>query len=301
MTKVLITGVNGLVGNRLLSLLSNNSEYRVFGTSIGKNRIKDVSFDYFDCDIRSKDAVENLFQETQPDIVIHTAAITQVDLCEKEKQLCKDVNCIGTSNVVEGCKLNSCFLIHLSTDFVFDGSKKVYTEADLTEPLSFYAKSKVEAEKIVLSSTLKAAVVRTILVYGVVESMSRSNLFLWVYNSLNEGKSIRVVNDQHRMPTFVDDLCKGCISLMKKRLEGVFHLSGPEQKTVYEIAKEIADYYKHDSSKIEPVSSLVLNELGIRPASTGFDLKKAKNLLNYEPLSISEGLKEFDAQLQKVK
>ena len=189
-------------------------------------------------------------------------------------------------------------LVHLSTDFVFDGEGGPYSEEDEPNPLSLYGKSKWESEKIVINSGLERwSIARTIIVYGVVENMSRSNVVLWAKGALEKGEPINVVDDQFRSPTYALDLAKGCLSIVEKEKSGVFHLSGKDLMSIIELVYRVADYYGLDKSTINPIKSAVLNQAAKRPPYTGFNLTKANELLDYDPLSFEEGLDALSKEL----
>lgn len=296
MKKVLITGSNGLLGNTLTYLLSDQPEqFTLLATSKGENRLlRQHGYEYIEMDITSIDQVEKVMKAYMPDVVIHTAALTQVDFCEENQDLAYQVNVLGTHNLASVSNQIGAHLIHVSTDFVFEGKKDIYTEDDEKNPVNFYGRTKLLAEQKVEKLCHKWSIVRTILVYGVSENMSRSNLILWVKKSLEKGKKINVVSDQFRMPTYVGDLAKGINEIAKTGKQGVFHLCGKERYSIIELAYKVADFYKLDPSLITPITSKELNERGKRPICTGFDLETANKKINYFPLSFEEGLVLFD-------
>lgn len=301
MDKILITGSNGMLGNKLIYLLSNEESVQVIATSKGENRlVKKEGYTYQSMDITDREAVLSVMEEFKPNVVIHTAAITQVDICEKEKEFCDLVNIEGTKNVIAGCEEVGAKLIYISTDFIFDGESGKYVEGDCRKPVNYYGLSKRSAEDLVLKSKLSWTIVRTILLYGITENMSRSNIVLWVKKSLEEKKEIKVVSDQYRTPTLVDDLADACLKIVQTKSTGVFNISGNQYLSVIEIAKKVAGYYKLDESLISPVKSAELNQPGRRPARTSFDSQKAIDQLKYVPRSFDDGLKQFDIQLQKM-
>jgi dTDP-4-dehydrorhamnose reductase len=187
----------------------------------------------------------------------------------------------------------------LSTDFVFDGKAGPYKEDDAVNPLSFYASSKLESEKLVIQSGLDWAILRTIIIYGVVDDVQRSNLVLWIKSSLEKGVRINVINDQFRSPTLAEDLADACILAAMKRAKGIYHVSGPQSDldTILHLAYRIADFFHLDKSLINPVSSEELNQPAKRPPRTGFILDKARKELGYKPHDLMEGLKIVAAQL----
>jgi dTDP-4-dehydrorhamnose reductase len=216
--------------------------------------------------------------------------MTQVDPCELNPDLCDLVNIVGVRLVGKASEQIGAKFIYVSTDFVFDGLKGPYSEDDQPNPVSTYGWSKLQGEYITRSLKVPWVIVRTILVYGVTLSMNRSNLVTWVRDSLSQQKPIRVVNDQFRMPTLVDDLADGIISIIDRNKVGIYHLSGPEMISIYDFALKIAKIFELDDSLITPILSESLSQPGKRPVSTGFVLDLAVDELDYSPRNIQEGL-----------
>ena len=185
--KILLTGANGLLGQKLVILLSQKPEIEMIATSRGPCRIQEVpeDFVYEPLDITSEEEVNLVIGKHTPDIIIHTAAMTNVDQCESEKEGCIDLNVNAVRYLVKACEDHNVFLVHLSTDFIFDGEDGPYDEDAEARPVSFYGQSKLDAEKIIRDSNIKWSIARTILVYGITGGMSRSNIILWVKKSLN--------------------------------------------------------------------------------------------------------------------
>lgn len=300
MTKILITGANGLLGQKLVQLYEADSEVVVVATGKGTDRNRSGSHTYEQMDITSPKEVMNVITKHHPDVVINTAAMTHVDECELRPEACWKLNVDAVSNLIEASKKTNSFLIHLSTDFIFDGEDGPYKEEDLPNPLSKYAESKLESEKLLDASGLSHAIVRTMLVYGIVHDMSRSNIILWVKKSLEEKKHIKVINDQWRTPTLAEDLAKGCALIAEKRAEGVFNISGKELLTPHDMAIATADFFQLDKSFIEEVDGSIFTQPAKRPAKTGFVLDKARRVLGYEPVSFEEGLAILKDQLAHV-
>lgn len=299
MIKVLITGSNGLLGQKLVELLSAKQDVRLIATSRTSNKIIGINnLEFSLLDITNPVEVDYFIDRYTPDIIINAAAMTQVDICEENKTLCWDININGVENLAKKARQIGAYFMHISTDFVFDGNYGYYKESDAPNPVSYYGYSKLESEKAALSHSSESAVVRTILMYGVVKSMTRSNIVLWVKNNLEAGKAIRVVNDQYRMPTLAEDLAQACINIATQKETGIFHISGNEMMSIYEIALKTAVFFGLDKSLISPVSSIELNEKAKRPPKTGFDLYKAYTKLNYRPHSFLEGLKIIKKQLK---
>lgn len=290
--RILITGSNGLLGQKIVNQL-NDSQIPFLATSVGENRNSQCkSKNYNQMDITNSDELKKIISEFEPTHIINTAAITNVDYCEDNEELCEKVNVEAVSKMFEISKKNNIHFIHLSTDFVFDGENGPYKETDTTNPLSIYAKSKNSSEQILINSDYSNwSILRTIIVYGEGENLSRSNIVLWAKSALSENKELTIVDDQFRSPTWADDLAWACIQSAKVNAKGIFHISGPKTFSIYELVCEIADYYGFNKSLIKPIKSSTLNQAATRPPRTGFILDKAKEVLNYKPFKFRETLK----------
>ncbi len=299
MKRILITGSNGLLGQKLVHKLRLNSNYQVFATSKGPNRITaNNGYHYIEGDLCNPVDIERVFKESEPEVVINTAALTNVDLCETERDLCKRLN---VDAVDEMCSLSKKFdshFIHLSTDFVFNGLAGPYKEDDQPDPLSYYGWSKAESERIVIESNLENwAIARTIIVYGICEQMSRSNIVLWAREALMKGQELRIVNDQFRTPTLAEDLADGCVLIANNRANGVYHLSGKDFMSIFELVQRVGNFFALDISKVTATDSSTLSQAARRPPVTGFILDKAIRDLGYSPHSFEEGLQILAEQL----
>ncbi|WP_373524130.1 NAD(P)-dependent oxidoreductase [Aquiflexum sp.] len=299
--KVLVTGANGLLGQKLVDQLRADPEIHVIGTGKGQSRLPNAwkgSYEWREMDVTDKQQVLEVFAEIKPDAVIHTAAMTQVDDCEKEKDQSRIANIDAVSNLIEACRTNDVHLVHLSTDFIFDGEEGPYTEEAAPNPINYYGQTKLEAENRILESGIRWAIVRTVLVYGIANDMSRSNIILWVKKSLEEGRNIKVVNDQWRTPTLAEDLAEGCVLIVKKGATGIFNISGKDFLTPFEMAIQTANYFGLDKSLITEVDSTLFTQPAKRPPKTGFIIEKAKNELGYSPKSFTEGIGILSKQIK---
>lgn len=298
MIKVVITGSNGLLGQTLLNLLLLEKEkYQVFGFSRGINRSGREDFTYTSIDITREVELKKKLTKIQPNFIINTAAMTQVDDCENNKAGCDLLNVTVVKWLLETSKALNAHLIHLSTDFVFDGKKGNYKETDIANPLSYYGLSKLKSEEILINSTIEFTILRTILVYGKVFDMSRTNIVLWVKEMLESGKEITIVDDQFRAPTYVEDLALACKISMVKKAKGIYHISSNTVLSVFEIAQQIAETFNLDKSLIKSISTLNLNQTAPRPAKTGFNLLKTNTELGFYPKSFLEDLLKFKLTL----
>jgi dTDP-4-dehydrorhamnose reductase len=298
--KMMLTGSNGLLGQKIIDLFlsCHDSDDQLIATARGNNRHPNQQgYQYLDLDITNADQVLEVVNAHRPDVLIHTAAMTNVDQCEQEPDACQRINVDATRYLAEACLKNQVHLVHVSTDFIFDGKSGPYSEDAIPNPISIYGQSKLDAEKAVMASGCSYAILRTVLVYGVSHEMSRSNIVLWVRNELRAGKTIRVVNDQIRSPTLAEDLAQGCWLAASKKAQGVFNISGAEQISILDLVKKVADMYELDKNLIQPVSSLTLAQPAKRPPVTGFIIEKAQRELGYRPTPLDEGIKIVDQQL----
>ncbi|MES2873967.1 MAG: SDR family oxidoreductase [Bacteroidota bacterium] len=302
MKKILVTGSNGLLGQKLTDLCIADNDIELIATSVGANRNPQTSgYIYEEFDIRDEGRLVELVERYRPDAIINTAAMTNVDTCESERELCQALNVNAVSILISVCEKYDIHLIQVSTDFIFDGEDGPYLEDAEPNPLSFYGLTKLQAENLIKSSSTRWAILRTIIVYGIVSDMSRSNIVLWAKGALEKGEPINVVNDQWRMPTLAEDLALGCILAAKKEAEGVFNVSGKDMMSILEIVERVADYYNLDKSLIKPISAESLNQTAKRPRRTGFVLDKAIQELGYQPRSFEEGIGVLDMQLKQRK
>ena len=294
MKKVAITGSNGLLGQTLVNLLLHEKEkYQVFGLSRGKNRSGRSDFDYFDVDITNPQQTSEVLKKIAPDFVVNTAAMTNVDACEDDKESCDKLNVEAVQFLANVCNEINAHLIHISTDFIFDGTQGYYKETDDPNPLSHYGMSKLKSEEVLINSVSDYTILRTILVYGKVNNHGRNNIVLWVKEMLENGKEITIVNDQFRMPTYVEDLAKACKLSIDKQAKGIFNISSKELLSVYEITQQIAEVFELNKSLIKPISTSALNQRAARPSKTGFDLSKTNRDLNFYPKTFKEDLQRF--------
>lgn len=289
--KIIITGSNGLLGQKLVAYLHNKG-INFIATSKGENRNPDCPKEkYYSLDICVQTAIEDIFDKYKPTHVIHTAAITNVDACELDPDLCYLVNVQATQFLVEASLKHKAHFQLLSTDFIFDGLKGNYKEEDIPNPLSHYASSKVNAEKVLLNSEYQNwSIVRTIIVYGIGNNLSRTNIVCWAKDALSKGQEMRIIDDQFRAPTWADDLAWACVRICKLNKTGIFHISGPETMSIFEIVQRVARYFSLPTNTLVRTDSSTLNQPAKRPPKTGFDLSKSKKELGYKPRTLEETL-----------
>ena len=295
MKKVLVTGANGFLGKHLVSLLLQKG-YHVTAVAKGENRLPvkaSEGFRYYDVDITDDFLLHRVMEKEAPHTIVHAAAMTQVDGCQLNQLACEAVNVQATARLLVSAEACSRHFIYISTDFVFDGEKGDYKEEDDMSPVNWYGFTKLQAESIVETSGIPFTIVRTCLVYGNTLAGTRDNIVSWVKKSISAGKQIKVVSDQWRTPTYVEDLAKGILLIIEKAATGVYHISGKDKLTPYDVAMRTAAFCKLDTSLIEKVDAASFSEPAKRPPKTGLDISKARKELGFEPLSFEEGLKKM--------
>ncbi|MCB0489132.1 MAG: SDR family oxidoreductase [Cyclobacteriaceae bacterium] len=298
--KILVTGANGLLGQKLVKLLDTDSDVDLVATARKPLSISLGRASFSLLDITDKDDILKCLQKYQPDVVVNTAAMTQVDDCETDRDACWLSNVSAVEYLVDACAKINAHLIHISTDFIFDGSHGPLTEEEPAKPVNYYGESKLAGEEVVKRSSIDWTILRTVLVYGITTDLSRSNIVLWVKKSLEDGKNINVVNDQWRTPTLAEDLAMGCYLAAKKKATGIYHVSGDEMMTPYDIAIKTAEYFKLDKSLVHATDSTKFKQPAARPLTTGFDITKAKTQLGYKPHTFTEGLAILADQIQQL-
>lgn len=300
--RILITGSNGLLGQKLVARLRNDPAFTLMATGRGVDRSPEPLGDrYRAVDITEQAAVDGLVDDFRPDVLVHGAAMTNVDACELDPAACDLQNVQATDHLVEAAARVGARFVFLSTDFVFDGEAGPYRESDVPAPLSVYGHSKLKGEELVQrKATAGWAIVRTIIVYGYAPGLSRSNAVLWAKDALCKGAPIRVVDDQWRMPTLAEDLAEGCVLIAGRKAQGIFHISGPDGMSILELVQRVGAAYGTDASIAQRVSTAELGQPAARPPRTGFVLDKARTELGYAPRTFEEGLAELRRQLEEA-
>ena len=290
--KVLVTGANGFLGYYLVQQLLQK-EFIVIATGKSQCRLpfEDNDFVYEEMDFTDPFSVHDVFEKHSPAIVVHAGAMSKPDDCEQNQWQAYVTNVQGTLNLLVNAEEQKSFFVLVSTDFVFDGVQGMYKEDDKRDPVNFYGKTKMEAEDAVMEYEDDWAIVRTVLVYGK-SFTGRDNLLTIVKKKLENGESYKVFDDQLRTPTYVEDLAKGIVAVIEKKAKGIYHISGEDILTPWQMAGAAAKYLGYDGSLIQKITSADLQQAAKRPPKTGFNINKAKNELGFEPISFEEGLKK---------
>jgi dTDP-4-dehydrorhamnose reductase len=292
--KVFVTGANGLLGQHLIRQLVNEGKFTIHASGKGPSRLaygQGNGVTYHQLDITDFKKSQALVEKISPHIIIHAAAITQPNECAADKTTCWKTNVGATRTLLKAAQKAKSYFIYVSTDFVFDGLEGPYDERATPNPINDYGESKLLAEEMVEMSGLHWAIVRTVLVYGGKVPGGRPNFIQWVKEKLTAGETIKVVDDQLRTPTYVEDLAKGIILVLLKHAKGVYHISGREMCSPYQLAVLVANTLGIDSSLIEKVTAETFKEPARRPLKTGFIITKAVKELGYVPVKLEDGVK----------
>lgn len=297
--QILITGANGLLGQTLVHRLSDTEAYDVIATARDDApRYGDVDCVYRPMDVATPDTVASVFDDVGPDVVINCAAVSDVSECDEDRNRAWAVNARSVRTLAKQCREVGAKLIHLSSDFVFNGKHGPYDEEARPDPVNYYGRTKLAGENAIRETRfMNWAIVRTVLLYGTAQDLSRSNVVLWMIDELANGNPLHVVTDQWRTPTYVHDLAAGIEALIDRDKTGVYHLSGPDGVTIHELAQSVADVFGFDPSPIDPVPSDYFDDPVDRPPKTGFILDKARRDLDYDPRSLTDGLRALGRKL----
>ncbi|RLD16108.1 dTDP-4-dehydrorhamnose reductase [candidate division KSB1 bacterium] len=296
MHKILIFGSNGLLGQNLIRHFHNKHE--IFGASFeNENYIAEYNFPYYTVNLTDRLGVADLINDLQPTIIINAAAYTNVDGCEEDPETCWNVNVRGVENIIDACGIIKPILVHVSTDYVFDGEDGPYTEDDIPNPQGNYARSKYNAELVVSGSNLEYIIARTQVLFGAGKRV-RPNFVTWVIDQLSHKKKIRIVDDQIGTPTYAPDFCEAIDRLLQKEAYGLFHVSGKDIISRYDFAVKIAEVFDLDASLIERIKTKDLNQKAPRPMNSSFKIYKLINYSGWEPHSLTKALKLLKKELQ---
>ncbi|GJQ61203.1 MAG: NAD(P)-dependent oxidoreductase [Melioribacteraceae bacterium] len=294
--RILVTGANGMLGQRIIEFYSANKNVELLGSSFEEKSVID-GIPYISLDLTDKKAVKKVVTEFYPDVIIHTAAYTNVDKCESDKEAAYSTNVNAVEYLAKYGKITQAKIIHLSTDYVFDGNSGPYTEEDRPEPIGYYGRTKLAGENALKASGVKHAVIRTNVLYGVARH-GRQDFVKWVVNSLKDEKPIRIVNDQINNPTFIDDLVSAISGIIEFDKSGVYNIGGSEFLNRYQFTLRIADYFGLDKSFISEITTAELNQPAPRPLKSGLVILKAETELGYKPRTIEESLSLMRKELQ---
>ncbi|MEM0203281.1 MAG: dTDP-4-dehydrorhamnose reductase [Archaeoglobaceae archaeon] len=289
--ELLITGASGLLGSKIAEIALKKG-YKVISGYL----THEPSYGFaVKLDVRNENSLRKILENYKPEVVVHTAALTDVDKCEIEKELAWSVNVEGTKNVARLCK--KAFLIYVSTDYVFEGEKGMYREEDEANPINYYGITKLEGEKIV-KELGDFCIARTSVIYGARKASGKVNFALWVMEKLRRGEEIKVLKDHWNSPTLNTNLAEMILEIAERRLEGVYHLAGATRISRYEFANLIAETFDLKKDLIKPIKMEEMRWIARRPRDSSLNVEKAMKLRN-KPNEIGEALKRLKEEISQ--
>lgn len=293
--RILITGSNGMLGQRAVQFYSSKDNIELLATSVEEKSVVDL-VEYISSDIKNREDIKKVIHDYYPDFIIHTAAFTNVDLSEKLREEAWRINVKGVEYIAEAARAIDAHIIHISTDYVFDGKEGPYTEKAIPNPIGYYGRTKLASENALKISGTFFTILRTNVLYGIAPN-SRPDFVRWVISSLDKKENIRIVKDQFNNPTFIDDLVQGINKIIEFKKIGTYNIGGKEFLNRYDFTLKIADYFNLDKKLITPITTEELKQPARRPLKSGLVILKAETELGYKPHSIFESLAAMKKEL----
>ncbi len=297
-TRILIIGCNGLLGQALVNYYSKRKDVELHLASIEDSFVGNNQFTYSKVDISKRSDVKNVILDFFPDYIINAAAYTDVDGCEVNRELAWNINVNGVKYLIEGCRIVDAQLIHMSTDFIFDGQNGPYHEDSKPNPISYYGRTKFASENEIKIGGIPYLIIRTNVLYGVQKGIKK-DFVEWVVENLTAGKEINVVTDQWNNPTYVEDLVNGISLAIDKKKTGIYNIGGLEYLSRYDFAMKIAEIFRLNKNLINQTTTDRLNQKAKRPLRGGLIILKAQAELGYKPHTIEENLIDIKKKLGK--
>lgn len=293
--RILIIGANGMLGQRAVEFYLALNDIELLATSVEDKFVFD-GIEYIQSDISNRNEIKKIVYDFCPDFIINAAAFTNVDLCETQRELAWKINVKGVEYLAEAARVLDSHLIHISTDYIFDGKNGPYSEIDIPNPLGYYARTKLASENVLKISGSKYSILRTNVLYGTAK-FSRPDFVKWVVDSLRANKKIRIVDDQINNPTFIDDLVEGINKVIETGKEGIYNIGGSEFLSRYDFTLKIADFFNLNKDLITKIKTEELNQPARRPLKSGLITIKAQSEIGYKPQTIIQSLELMKTEL----
>lgn len=294
--RILITGSNGMLGQRVVQFYASKENVDLLATSVEDKSVTDL-VEYIPSDIKNRESIKKLIYDYCPDFIVHTAAFTNVDLSEKLREEAWKINVKGVEYISEVARAIDAHIIHISTDYIFDGRNGPYDENATPVPIGYYGRTKLASENALRISGTFFTILRTNVLYGIAPN-SRPDFVRWVVKSLSDDQEIRIVKDQIGNPTFIDDLVQAINKIIEFRKTGVYNIGGKEFLSRYDFTLRIADFFGLDKRLITPITTEELNQPARRPLKSGLLILKAETELGYKPHTITESLSAMKKELE---
>ncbi|WP_455277839.1 dTDP-4-dehydrorhamnose reductase [[Eubacterium] cellulosolvens] len=292
--KIFISGASGLLGTKIAEL-AEKEDHQVFS---GYSNQKSMFGQPVRLDVRNKGLVSETISKIKPDIIIHSAALTNVDECEINNKLAEEINVLGTKSIAEVAKENDTYFSYISTDYVFDGLKGMYKEEDKTNPVNFYGHSKLNGERAVKKVDEGYLIARTSVIYGARPASGKINFALWLVESLKKNQKVGILTDQFISPTLNTNLAKMVLEATERELNGIYHMAGSTRASRFEFAVELAEIFDLDKSLIKKSCISDMDWIAKRPKDSSLDVSKTYNVLKTKPMNLSEALNLMKEEME---
>jgi dTDP-4-dehydrorhamnose reductase len=291
--KILVTGANGLLGSHLMRRLDGNHSVTGLGRiKPVKSELKAASF--IELDMTSFEEFDNILMQSEYDVIINCAAMADVDLCECEQTKASAINFEAVSCLAEYCEVSSALLIQISTDYVFDGQAGPYDENDSPNPINYYGRTKLAAEKIIQDSECEYIIARAVHVYGNLPDAPSKQL-AWLLAARDSRSEIKGATDQFSNPTWAGNLADAIVELTKSSIRGIIHIGGSDYLSRYDFAVEASKVLGIDSKLIRKTTLNELNLIARRPLKAGLKIEKMKSLMTTLPTGVRDGIIEVQS------
>jgi len=292
-TKILVTGAAGLIGTQVVKdLLDNNTQvYSCYNNT--KPELGIITH----LDLTKEEDIVNVMNHVKPDIIIHLGAMTDVELCETEKELASKINTNATEILALESEKQNAFFVYMSTDYVFDGKAGMKKEEDEPNPINFYGKSKLDGEKVFKKITTPNIIVRTSTPFGM--HSKKISFPIWIKKNLELKKEMSVLIDQYTSPSYIPNISKMIIEIVERKITGIIHLAGDTKISRYDFAIHIAKAINMNQQFLKPTKMMQMNWKAQRPIDSSLDVTKAKKILEHKPEKIEKSLKLFFNELKK--
>jgi dTDP-4-dehydrorhamnose reductase len=293
--KILITGASGLSGSKIAELAIKQG-HLVYS---GFNEHEPAFGNPVKLDITNKGVVDKTLEHLKPGVVIHAAALTDIDKCETNKELAWKINYEGTLNIAKATNKTESFLIYFSTDYIFDGEKGLYREEDPPNPINHYGYTKLKGEEVVkeYGGDGEWTICRPSVIYGTRPATGKVNFALWVLEKLRKGDEIKVLTDQYISPTLNTNLANMILEVAERKLCGVYHLAGASRISRFKFAQMLADILGLNKNLIKPATFTEMRWLAKRPKDPSLNVSKATRTLTHKPVKIEKALKKLKTEL----
>ncbi|MBN1632947.1 MAG: SDR family oxidoreductase [Ignavibacteria bacterium] len=294
-----MTGANGLLGQAVVTIFSRESDFELIPTSVEPELFMDRnnSFNYEQLDITVKENVKKIVKKHNPDIIVNCAAFTDVDKSEFERELCWKLNVDAVKNLIIASRISDAKVIHISTDYIFDGKNGPYMEDAVPNPISFYGRSKLAGENALTTSGIDFVIVRTIVLYGVGIKV-KPNFATWLINKLSAKNPVNIVTDQIGNATISDDLAYGILKCAELDVYGIYNIAGKDIISRLEFTYNLCDVFNFDKLLINPILTSDLKQPAQRPLKSGLITLKAETEFGFKPMDSKEGLQLLKYQME---